>query len=389
MKITAISNKAENLGEIRRILDGNVHGAIVTYLERSGEKLEPGKADIDRPDVLILDSAWQNRADIEAIEALTQSNPQLSVLLLCPSRSPETLISAMRAGVREVLPSPVTKKDLLDAINHASKRISVVKTEKPRGKILAFLSCKGGSGATFLATNLGYALATEHGKKVLLIDLDLQYGDASFFMSDSKSSATVAEVARQIDRLDGTFLTASSIEIAPDYLLLPAPEDAERAVGIMPEHIDHLLNVAVENFDFVILDLERSIDAVSMRALDRADTIFPVMQPMVPYIRDTQKLLRVFKMLGYPDSKVRLISNRTGKDLDIPVKKMEKTLGVGFYRMVPNDFESASTSVNQGVPILRLVPGSPVSHALKEFAADLAGAAKEHASWLGKIFRSA
>ena len=71
-----------------------------------------------------------------------------------------------------------------------------------------------------------------------------------------------------------------------------------------------------------------------------------------------EKLLHVFRMLGYADSKVRLLSNRSAKGLDIPAGKIEKTLGIGFYRQFPNDFENAITSVNQGISILKLAPGS-------------------------------
>ena len=385
MKITVLSNKARALDDLRQILEGSIPGSTICYLLRTGERLDPGNADVLLPDLLILDSVWQNRPDIDAVEELSRRHPQSTILLLCPNRSAETLISAMRAGVREVLPSLASKKELLDAIERAKKRIPVARIEKPRGKILAFLSCKGGSGATFLATNLGYALAVEMEKKVLLIDLDLQYGDASFFMSSVKGVLTVAEVAMQLDRLDARFLAASSIEIAPNYSLLPAPEDAERAIEITPEHIANLLNVAVQSYDYVIIDLERSIDAVSMKALDRADVIFPVLQAMVPHVRDTQKVLRVFRMLGYPDSKVRLVSNRSVKGMDISVKKMADTLGVGIYRYVPNDFINASASVNQGLSIIKLAPECPVS--LKEMAADLTGTTvAEEPSWLGKLF---
>ena len=387
MKITVVSNKARTLEDLRQILEGSVAAATITYVERTGEALDLENADIGLPDLVLLDSPWQDRADMAAVEELSRRHPQSVILLLCPNRSSETLISAMRAGIREVLPSQASRKELVDAIERARKRIPVAVIDKPRGKILAFLSCKGGSGATFLATNLGYALAVAMGRKVLLVDLDLQYGDASFFMSSAKGVVSVAEVAMQVDHLDDRFLAASTIEVARNYSLLPAPEDAERAIEITPKHVENLLNVAVANYDFVIIDLERSIDAVSMKALDCADLIFPVLQALVPHVRDTQKVLRMFRILGYPDSKVRMVVNRSVKDSNLPTAKIESTLGVGIYRFVPNDFANVSASVNQGISILKLAPDCPVSQVLKEMAGDLTGAAKEQESWFGKLFR--
>lgn len=387
MKILVVSNKAETLVDIRGILDGNVHGAEMVFRRRLGEKFPLGETDAEFPDLLILDSSCHNRDDLNAIEALTRRKPHLAVLLLCANPSSDALMDAMRAGVREVLPAPVAKQELLDAVDRAQRHLAVETTGKPRGKVLAFVSGKSGSGATFLATNLGYALAAEYQRKVLLIDLDLQYGDASFFVTEREAMTTVAEVAKEIERLDARFLAASTIEILPTYSLLAAPQDAERAAGIGPEHIEHLVGIALENYDFVILDLERSMDAVSMKALDLADMIFPVVQPMVPHIRDTKNMLRAFRMLAYPDSKIHVIANRSEKELDIPLKLVEKTLGMGIYWTVPNDFKNASASGNQGVPIVKLAPQSPVSHALMELAGDLAGAPKKsHASWLGRLF---
>lgn len=387
MKIAVISNQSGALADIRQILEERSGGDKLTFLERRGGSLsalpEPGKHDL-----LIIDCAEPTRADMEAIEALTHEHATLAVLLLCATKAPDMLIAAMRAGVREVLASPVIVEELLAAISRVKKRMPAETPEQQRGKILAFLSCKGGSGATFISTNLGYALATQHNKKVLLIDLDFQYGDASFFIAEARPVASVADVARQTDRLDANVLSSSSIEVTPNYALLTAPDDPEKAIGLLPDHIDRLLTVAAENYDFVILDVERAVDMLSIRALDRADLIFLVMQPMVPYIRDGKKLLRLFHSLGYAESKIHLLGNRSDATTDLPPKVVEKTLGMRFHRMLPNDFVNASASINLGTPVLRHAPGSPVSRALKELAGDLVGATKDQESWIGRFFRS-
>src|SRR6185503_12407096 len=96
---------------------------------------------------------------------------------------------------------------------------------KQPARVLAFVPCKGGSGATFLATNLGYQLASEN-KKVLLVDLNLQFGDAALFVHDHKPAHTLADIAHNITRLDASFLAATVVNVSPNYALLAAPEDA-------------------------------------------------------------------------------------------------------------------------------------------------------------------
>jgi pilus assembly protein CpaE len=195
----------------------------------------------------------------------------------------------------------------------------------------------------------------------------------------------VVDVAKQPVRIDAHVLSSSSIQVTQTYSLLPAPEDPEKAIGLLPEHIDRLLSVATENYDFVILDVERALDVLSIRALDRADLIFLVMQPMVPYVRDSQKLLRLFRSLDYSPRKVHLLGNRSDAETDLPPKAIEKALGINFYRKLPNDFIHASASVNLGVPVAKHAPGSPIARALNELAADLVGAARNHESWLSRF----
>lgn len=389
MKITAISSKTEALEDLRMLLNGYFRGDELRFLKRNGGQLHPEGSSAEASEVLLLDIAEPGGAVLAEVAALTGQNPNLAVILLSATRSPDLLIGAMRAGVREVLTAPVSRDDLLEAIERARGRLTGNSGDKARGKILAFVSSKGGSGATFVATNLGYALATQHDKKVILIDLDFQYGDASFFVADARPVSSIAEVARRAERLDATVLASSCIEVAPNYSLLPAPEDPEKAMGLRPDDIERLLAVAAANYDFVIVDIERSVDAVSIRALDRADLVFLVMQPMVQYVRDAQRLLALFRTLGYGNGKVHVLGNRSDSGSDLPAKAIEQSLGVKLYRMLPNDFEHAKMSVNLGTPVLKLAPKCPVARALSELADDLAGATRNSESWLGRFFHLA
>jgi pilus assembly protein CpaE len=96
------------------------------------------------------------------------------------------------------------------------------------GKVLAFIACKGGSGATFIATNFGYALATLADKKVLLIDLHRQFGDATLYVSDQKPAMTLSDVCQQIARIDGPFLDSCLVHVAPGFGVLAAADDPAR-----------------------------------------------------------------------------------------------------------------------------------------------------------------
>jgi pilus assembly protein CpaE len=234
------------------------------------------------------------------------------------------------------------------------------------GKVLAFIACKGGSGATFLATNFGYALAALAEKKVLLIDLHGQFGDATLYVSDQKPGMTLSDICGQISRMDGAFLESCLVHVAPGFGVLAAADDPAQAVEMKPEHMDVILRVARQHYDFIVLDVGRQIDALSLRALDSSDTIYPVLQLALPDIRDGRRLIDIFRSLGYPVERTRLIVNRYTKGGKLRLADLEHALGADVVHTVPNDYLSATDSVNQGIPVLQLSRSSPVARSLAD-----------------------
>src|SRR3982751_5453055 len=209
-------------------------------------------AELDKPDVIIVEGMFHDASELAPVEFVTSHFPHMMVIMLCPQHTSEFLINAMRAGVREVLPSPVSKPALEAAVMRAQAKLGLRSAQRS-GRILAFVSCKGGSGSTFLATNLGYQLASQD-KKVLLIDLNLQLGEAVLTVHDRKATTDIAEVARNLSRLDASFLSASVVQITSNYEILAAPDDPAQSLQVKPEHLDAILNVAANHYDFILLD---------------------------------------------------------------------------------------------------------------------------------------
>ena len=176
MKIAVVSSNDRQATEIVRVLRTRSPSDEVQLVAGMPQVLAAG-AGGTTPDVLVLDAPSIGEGDLDQLERLSHVHPRLAFIVLTQQSSRQFLMRAMRAGVREVMPLPLNGDALCAAIQRIDdKRGSQSQTH---GKVLAFISCKGGSGATFLATNLGYALATLKDKRVALIDLNLQFGDAS------------------------------------------------------------------------------------------------------------------------------------------------------------------------------------------------------------------
>ena len=387
MKISVISKDEKHLFDIVKLLRERNPSDTVSAIFGTLEKMT-GIADQAAPDALVLDQPSVEGGDLEQLERLGQSHPRMAFILVCEQRTSEFLIQAMRAGVREVLAVPAQRDALFPAIARIEEKLDV--RARTHGKVLAFISCKGGSGATFLAANLGHALASQNGARVALIDLNLQFGDASLLVSDQAPMATLTDLCQQIRRLDASLLASCMVNVEPNYAMLAAPEDPTRTSEVRPEHIDAILALARRQFDFILLDVGHNLDAVSIGALDQADMIFPVLQATLPYIRDGKRLLDVFHSLDYPKEKIHLVVNRREKNSLISLADMETAFVSKVYWSVPNHYEAASASVNQGVPIMKMAKSSPISKSLQQFAARITGeTGAANPGWLSRLFQRA
>jgi len=384
MKITVISPSRSHLEVMGHVLTANGHA---TALFEGGKSRMRELVEREQPDLMLVDGMCCDTAELAQVEYVTTHHPATAVVLLCSSNTPEFLINSMRAGVREVLPSPVPAPALEAAVNRVAAKLAGA-PGRQLGKIVAFMPCKGGAGATFLATNLGWQLAET--KSVLLVDLNLQFGDALSFLHDGKPASTIADVAKDIGRLDASLLAACAVKVAPNYSVLPAPDDLAHAMEVKPEHVDALLALAVTQYDFVLLDVGRSLDTIAIKALDRAWRIFPVLQSALPDLRNAGKLLEAFRSLGYPQDKTELIVNRFDRGGDIGLEQVQRSLGNVRLSTVPNSWREVSASINHGDPLTRTTRGNTVARHLADFAHALSPRVEEvRAGLLGRIFRRA
>jgi pilus assembly protein CpaE len=366
MKIAVVSPNKVHLNEIGKLLQAASHVAVLTE-GGSGALLQV--AERDQPDLMLVDGVGcAGGAELAPVETLTTRHPNMAVVLLCPSCSPEFLLAAMRAGVREVLSAPVQAAELQAAVTRICGKLRGTRGAS-LGKVLAFIPCKGGSGATFLATSLGYQLA-ESGS-VLLVDLNLQFGDALAFVHDGHPPSTLADVARGIKRLDASFLAASTVKVAPNFSILAAPEDHSEAVEISPADVEAVLALAAQHYDFVLVDIGRQVNTLSIKALDRATVIYAVMQASLPSIRNAKKLLAIFKSLDYGPDKVQLVVNRFDRKGAIGVAGIERALGKFTIHTVPNAYKSVTAAIDHGEPLAASNPSSQVLRQLAGLADSL------------------
>ena len=330
------------------------------------------------------------RQDFVELEKFITEKPQTMVLMLSEKIDADTLVAAMQTGVREVLSSTPTDTELSAALKRLSQRkVSFTSDLQSQAKTIAFLSCKGGSGATFLATNFAYILAEEMGRNTIFLDLDMQCGDAVYYVSPGTSKSDIIEITRHIERLDAKLLASSVLHVAPNFDLLPAPEAPDAAYSVEAPALEQLIDIVRHHYEMVVLDLERVIDPLTEQALDMADVVYVVMENLLPFVRDAKRIVAKCRALGYSDRKIRLVVNRYEKNDTIDIEQIEKAVGIKVSHTIRSSFQDVAQAINTGVPIIHVNPHNAIVDVLRTMAQECdPSPIKKQISWISRLIGS-
>ena len=338
------------------------------------------------PDVVILDVNDDQHHEFDLVERFKTQYKNMAFMMMAKDSSTELLLKAIRAGFSEVIANPPSEAQLIQALDGHHAKIN--SNASHESKVISFISCKGGSGATFIATNLAYILTALFNKKVLLIDVNQYFGDASMYVSEQKPLMTLADVCNQINRLDYAFLETSLITVSPNFKILAATDNPASASDVLPEHLEKIIRIARNYYDYIVLDVGKQFDVLTVKALDISDSIYPVLQLVLPYIRDAKHLLDMFKSLGYSNAKVHPIVNRYDRSSKLKLTDLSTAINANAVITLPNDYDPVSDSVNQGVNVYQLYKSKPITKALIGLAETITKKRVEEKGLMAKLFSS-
>ena len=340
----------------------------------------------DHPDVVLLDFPAADEASFEQIEAATLRLPGVLVMLVSPDPSMDLFRRAMRAGVRNILPAPLNPETVKRAVDELQQSQSISsRFADSKARLLAFWPATGGAGCTFLASNLGYGLAAA-GKKVLLMDLNLHFGGMAAYVSDQKPTSSILDIARRSRRLDSALLASSVLKAHENLHVLAAPELPQQTDILTPEVLADIIAQVRGEYDFVILDVSRTLDPVALGALALADQVYLVLQLNLPAVHNAQRIAMRLQDLDFAPGKLRLVVNRYPKQSLIRLDEVERITKTKVERTLPGNYEAVMASVNQGVPLQMLSPRDGVARALQEWKNDLSPVVvKQSRSWLAGL----
>ena len=321
--------------------------------------------DVHAPDVLVLDVNLSNGSEVEALEALIRTyGAKLSVVATSSDATLEGVRRLMRLGVADFLPQPIAQADLLGALEYAARKAHRAEAgHRSRAKIFSFIKPVGGVGATMLAVQSAYCLRSLGGKdsEVCLMDLDLQFGNAAVYQ-DLQSKFSVLDILQSPGELDGAYLRDVMAHHSSGIDLLAAPLTLESLEVLNPDLVANLLEVAGQEYDYVVIDMPQALTDWTQVVLDRSDMIFLVTELSVAAIRQSRRLLDILRERGLVDTRIAILVNRYesrwGKK--VSVKEAEKALGRRIDYFVPNDYKIVNAALNEGVRLSEIKPRSKV-----------------------------
>jgi pilus assembly protein CpaE len=320
-----------------------------------------------------------NRA-IELIQAMSQAEPDSVILPASRTCDSSLILRALRAGAREYLTLPTEPGELLETLNRILRgRLDSGTSAEDGPKIITLAGAAGGVGTTTVAVNLATALANNKKDEVLLMDLDLLFGSVDTCL-DIIPDHTLTNVLQNFERLDLMLLKRSMMRHGSGLFVLPHPLELEEAARVDPETLGRLLSLLKAAFNTVVIDASKGLQTADFIAFEMSDSILVVTQLDLVVLRNTARLLALFRDAERLVDRVKLVVNQVGsQDDDISLKKAEETLKMPVSWQVPNASRPFQEARNKGVPVSAVARGSRAHQVFMEIARSLRPAQEKSA----------
>lgn len=238
------------------------------------------------------------------------------------------------------------------------------------GKVNVFHSCKGGTGVTFLATNVACALAFNSRKKIILVDLDLQYGDANILLN-VKPEKTIGDLIPVLDEVTIEDIRLILTIHQSGLHFLSAPAKIEQAELFTPYQLKRLLLVLAQNFDYVIVNTAAGVDEKNLAILESAAAIELMMTSEIAAVVATKKLVNLLQTISFSPQIFKVIINRANAFYGLSGEEIAKTMApLEVIAEIGYDYPFVGDSINTGKPMV-LQPASETTNQINNIAAGI------------------
>jgi pilus assembly protein CpaE len=368
IKVMIIGNNDNRIYEIKSLLRSD-KVAFIGFSKQDENVLE--KAISLKPHVIIIQYDDEYNDAIDLAEKIYIKIPGCAVIFLCDSFDVSMLEKVMLAGVRKVLQFPIDVETLTENIELAHymeksrlENADSSATNNMQSRIITVFGAKGGIGKTTITVNLAVALA-KMGKKVAIIDADLQFGDVNVYF-DIDPKDTISELSQGNDAGDIDAIKRLMALHFSGVSVVCAPKSPEYAEYVSPQNIETMINTMRPFYDYILIDTAPMFSDITMVAIENSNLVLLISVPDISTLRNTKITLNILDSLQQKE-KTELVINRLTKGL-INLKDMQRVLNEPLKNTIAFDFKTAITAHNKGVPIVLDAPKSEIGKDLKKLA---------------------
>ncbi|UCH44495.1 MAG: AAA family ATPase [Nitrospiraceae bacterium] len=326
-------------------------------------------------DLLIMELGDSVNGEFDLFRSLKATGEIGEVFLTSSSTNPAILIEALRAGAKEFFTQPLNREDVMASLLKFKDQwegAPVIPQKTKKGKIINVIGGKGGVGTTTVAVNIAASLnELENVDSVALIDMNLVLGEIPLFM-DLETSFNWGEVAKNISRVDSTYLMSVLAKHPSGVFILPSPTDYNGEKFADADTIEQLLEMMMRTFDYIVIDNGQSLNDISRKILELSDTVFLVSIPTLPCLINVKRLLKTFLRLGFhQQERVKIIMNRSHRKSMISIKEAEEGIGKKISWLIPNDYNSAMSAINKGKVLTEIAKKAEITKTIQKIAVTL------------------
>ncbi len=327
------------------------------------------------PDIaaFALDSDSIDEEFLEYVDSLNVGSFGCSSIILTDNITVELVNNAAQHGIRQVMPLGIGSEEFRKNVakivaNERRYNQATTTSKRERSRVYSFFSGKGGVGKTTICTNTAVCLASM-GKKTILIDLDLQFGDADMAL-DITPNETIVDLARDSNGISIDNLTSCCTTHSSGLSVLASPSSPELAEYIQSNHTKAIIDVARNYYEYVIVDCGCSLVDPVITALESSDDIFMVNDVNILSLKRAKLCQNVLTQINQQD-KIKVIINKNVKKNNVKISDFENLLGLETYAVISSDLKTVNTSLNNGQPLISFKPRAPIAKEIRSFAEKL------------------
>ena len=331
------------------------------------------------PDVVVIAIEEPLIRALQTVEAMADLLPGSPIVAYSSIRDPSSMRKAMLAGVKDYLPSPIKEEDLINSIHtvlaQEERRRARMSGEMDEpvsaGTVITVFGAKGGIGKTTIATNLATALVHKTNQSVVLVDLDTRFGDVAILM-DIPVERSIADLAMPEEEITREILQECIYTHNTGVAILPAPIRPTDWRNVHAGHIERVVGLLMQTYDYVILDTPGTFNDIVARALELATMVVLVATVDMAALKDTLLAIDMLRSWNFPQEKIKLVINATNEASNVQPQEVRRMLGRDVFWSVPYD-RNISTATQLGMPVVVAKPQSKAAESLVEMAYAMGG----------------